>query len=238
MDLCGFTNIEMVVFDKDGTLIDLHTFWSEVIRRRAEALVRYFDLPQKEHSTDVLSDIMGLDCKIGRLKEKGPVGIYGRDAVIEAVVVGLDGVFGLHSNSDVVAGIFDRVHEEFAPVMTAFINLLPNVKSFLNMIYRKAKIVLLTSDGRSSAVTALTHTGIIDFFDIVIAREDCSKPKRTGQPLAALLDSEKIRPENVLVVGDAMMDYEMAHNAGVPNVLLVATGQTSAAEFNRFFGMA
>ena len=84
MELFGFRDIELIVFDKDGTLTDAHVFWAEVIRRRAAALVRHFDLTQNE--TAQLCQIMGLNVATGKLLPKGPIAIVSRDSVIEIVI--------------------------------------------------------------------------------------------------------------------------------------------------------
>ena len=225
MTIHGFDNIQLVVLDKDGTLTDAHLFWAEVIRRRAAALVRYFDLPQSEAAQ--LCQIMGLNVATGKLLPEGPIAIVSRDRVIEIVTEFLLYKYRVVADKQIIAQLFDDVHAEFAPTMTDYIRLLPGVREFLESIRGRVKIALITSDGRASTMLALTHCGIADYFDIIITRDDCPQPKVTGIPLKQLLNDTKVSPSQTLVVGDAKMDFDMAAAAGVENVLLVETGQTS-----------
>ena len=234
LDLFGFHNIQLVVLDKDGTLIDADFFWSEVIRRRAAALVRHFDIPQNE--TAQLCHAMGLNVATGKLLPEGPIAIVSRNRVIEILSEFLLHKYKIHADCDNLAQLFDDVHAAFAPNMTDYIRLLPGVRAFLDSIYGNVTIVLITSDGRLSTETALTHTGIRQYFDHNITRDDCPQPKVTGIPLREFLDRMKIPPSHTLVVGDAEMDYRMAVAAGVEQVLLVETGQTTAAELRQCVG--
>ncbi len=231
MTIHSFDNIQLVVLDKDGTLTDAHVFWAEVIRRRAAALVRYFDLSQSEAAQ--LCQIMGLNVATGKLLPEGPIAIVSRDRVIEIVIEFLLYKYRVVADKQIIAQLFDEVHAEFALTMTDYIRLLPGVREFLESIRGRVKIALITSDGRASTMLALTHCEIADYFDIIITRDDCPHPKVTGIPLKLLLNDTKVSPSRTLVVGDAKMDFDMAAAAGVENVLLVETGQTAAAELRK-----
>ena len=37
-------NIDTVLFDKDGTIQDLHIYWGQIIRMRSRALIKIFKL--------------------------------------------------------------------------------------------------------------------------------------------------------------------------------------------------
>ena len=41
------TNIETVLFDKDGTFIDLHYFWGKMTELRAEEIIKRFNINEK-----------------------------------------------------------------------------------------------------------------------------------------------------------------------------------------------
>ena len=170
MTIHGFDNIQLVVLDKDGTLTDAHVFWAEVIRRRAAALVRHFDLPKNEAAQ--LCHVMGLNVETGKLLPEGPIAIVSRDRVIEIVIEFLLYKYRVVADKQIIAQLFDEVHAAFAPTMTDYIRLLPGVREFLDVIRGRVKIALITSDGRASTLLALTHCDIIDYFDIIITRDD------------------------------------------------------------------
>src|SRR3989344_2511413 len=77
--------IKAVLFDKDGTLVDIHHYWTSIIRLRAEKLSHKF-----ESNASSLMEAMGIDTLTNRMKPEGPVGVKPR-AFIVGVVAGLLG---------------------------------------------------------------------------------------------------------------------------------------------------
>ena len=73
------TNVNHIIFDKDGTLTDAHVYWAEIIRRRSRAICTAFDLPVSLYSSKLeLSMGLGLD---GFLTSEGPIAIKSRSEV-------------------------------------------------------------------------------------------------------------------------------------------------------------
>ena len=42
-----FNDVELILFDKDGTLTDSHSFWLEIINRRAAKICNYFGIGKR-----------------------------------------------------------------------------------------------------------------------------------------------------------------------------------------------
>ena len=67
------------------------------------------------------------------------------------------------------------------------------------------------------------RTGIEDAFDMYLGGDSNVGKKKTGKP--AIYACEKLLiPENVISIGDAKMDFDMAHRAGLKGSILVSTG--------------
>ena len=77
-------NIKLAIFDKDGTIFDIHKYWSFIIKERA----RYFSKLVPSSNTDrIIEDLvvsMGL-VKDNKLSKNGPVGIKSRAYIIDLV---------------------------------------------------------------------------------------------------------------------------------------------------------
>jgi phosphoglycolate phosphatase-like HAD superfamily hydrolase len=57
-------NIEAVIFDKDGTLIDVHHYWSSMIKMRATLIVKkWFSDVNSDKIRGDLINAMGVDLK-------------------------------------------------------------------------------------------------------------------------------------------------------------------------------
>ena len=40
-------NIETILFDKDGTLVDLHFFWGKMTEFRIKEIIKYYNLKEE-----------------------------------------------------------------------------------------------------------------------------------------------------------------------------------------------
>ena len=75
-------DVGLVIFDKDGTLIELYHYWSQMVVLRARLICEALGLGQ-EHEAG-LRWALGVDEKAGRLRPEGPVGLKKREVVIKA----------------------------------------------------------------------------------------------------------------------------------------------------------
>jgi phosphoglycolate phosphatase-like HAD superfamily hydrolase len=87
---------------------------------------------------------------------------------------------------------------------------------------RGIKIALMTRSSREAALTALKMHGLLEYFDVVSAREDVPpedlKPN-SGQ-LRGILDSLRVEPSKTIVVGDHGYDILPAMELGALSVLV------------------
>ncbi|GEM_PF-2272058 len=76
------SGIDLVIFDKDGTLIDLNSYCVKATYMRAEAITKCFNLSDE----DVLNlvSIMGIDITTKKVNECGPVGVKKREDIMRA----------------------------------------------------------------------------------------------------------------------------------------------------------
>lgn len=212
-----------IIFDKDGTLIDSHVYWGEIVRRRAAALAA--KLGGGASLRGGLTLAMGYDENSRKLLPEGPVALKSRDEVIKAVSDFLRGD-GLAMKESEVSGVFSCVHAEFAGEMSVYLKVLPGAAELLASIQaKKIPCALVTSDSAASSAAILKHLGFSDFFSVVLGRESCPLPKESGRPGLIAAERMGLPPDSVVCVGDAPMDILMAEKAGLRGAVAVATGQ-------------
>ena len=73
----------------------------------------------------------------------------------------------------------------------------------------------------------MENFGWENLFDVVIGRESSGFTKESGEPTRLALKQLDANPLSTIMIGDAPMDFISAQNAGIKNVILVATGQIS-----------
>lgn len=225
---CIFENIDTVFFDKDGTFIDSHLYWGQIIKRRSRCLLDFYSI--NENKSDDICLSMGYDTISGKLIPEGPIALLPRCDVTIAVQNKLSS-YGIDALKCDIEKIFDEVHEEFRSSIqketATHVKILDGAEElFLSLKERNVKLGVITSDSRKNTEKILEYLNITQYFDLVMGKDDCDEPKRTGKPALVALKKLHSNPHNSISVGDAKMDFDMAFNADLEGAILVSTGQT------------
>lgn len=76
------------------------------------------------------------------------------------------------------------------------------------------KLAVLTRGHRAYAIRALEKTGMLGFFDVILARGETPKPKPEPEALIHAASLMGLKADEVLLVGDHRIDMECAQRAG------------------------
>lgn len=76
------------------------------------------------------------------------------------------------------------------------------------------RLAVLTRGHRTYALKALEKTGMLDYFDTILARGETPEPKPSPVALIHATAMMGLKPEEVLLVGDHRIDMECAERAG------------------------
>jgi len=216
-------NIKMVVFDKDGTLIDVHHYWCSMIEFRAKFFVDIVGTDKKSQLYDELVDNMGIDLVSKKMKPEGPVGIKPRDFIVD---VALETVrrYDNSINRDTIEDIFVKVDEYSKTKLDKIVKVLPGVETVLeNLKKADIAIAVATTDLTKRASLAMEVLNIKSYFDDIIGADLVKKAKPNPDLVDYIIKKNSLSSEDVLVVGDSMADLGMASNAGC-QFLAVKTG--------------
>lgn len=216
-------NIDTVLFDKDGTFIDLHYFWGKMTELRAREIIKYFSLD--ENLFEKLCSFLGYSVQEKIMKPDGITALYSRVKIIEILKNNLQEI-GINTTEDELTKIFDSVSDVFYLNINEHTKPIESAIIFIKKLYAKGiKLGIVTSDSIVSTQLTLKHLDLGYLFDVVIGRESSVKTKESGEPTKLALAQLKATPKTTVMIGDAPMDYISAKNAGIDNVILVSTGQ-------------
>ncbi len=223
-------NVETVLFDKDGTLVDLHYFWGKMTEMRVDKIIRKFKLTNGHFAP--LCEFLGYDIKSKKMLSDGITALYSRPKIIEIFKNNLEEI-GLSIDKSVITEIFDLVSIEFYKEIEKHTKPIDEAIDFIKDLRKQGiKTGIVTSDSVESTNLTIKNQSWENLFDVIIGRESSVETKESGIPTKIALDYLNAMPETTIMIGDAPMDYISAKNAGINKTVLVATGQISSTKLS------
>ncbi|WP_374403470.1 phosphoglycolate phosphatase [Niveibacterium sp.] len=191
-------DVDVVLFDLDGTLLDTIPDLHEAARRMLE------ELGEPVRSIDEVTRFVGRG--IPNLVERCLTdGRAPRDAAtIEAAVA----VFRRHYG--VVNGHSTRIYEGVAETLAA-------------LQAQGIRMACITNKAGAFTLPLLDHMGLARFFGCVVSGDTLPVKKPDPAPLLHACDALGVSPTRALMVGDSANDALAAQSAGIP-VLLMTYG--------------
>lgn len=216
-------DVECVLFDKDGTFIDLHYFWGKITELRALEVIKKYKLLKSEF--DFICSALGYDTKSKKMLPGGITALYSRIKIINLFNQALKDI-GINSSEEEIEKIFDKVSEEFNKNAITYTKPIYEAINLIENLHKKGvKLGVITSDSVESTNLTLKNFNWEHFFNVVVGRESSKYTKESGKPTQLALKLLNANPMKTVMIGDAPMDYISAQNAGIEKTILVATGQ-------------
>lgn len=207
--------VELIIFDKDGTLIDIHNYWSSMLRLRAKKVLSAFTFPDPEAAFIELVEAMGVNSNNGKIKACGPVGIKPR-AFIEETALKVSKKYDKKSNLNKIKEIFLEVDKISRSMLADFVKPLPGVFEFLEkLLGKRTKMAIATTDITSRAELALKTLSLEKYFFEIAGGDKVKNAKPAPDIIDFILSRLPVSPQNTVIIGDANVDLELAKNSGI-----------------------
>jgi len=227
------TDPELVLFDKDGTIIDIHHYWASMIRIRSTLIVeRWFvQHAEKQEVEPGLIDAMGVDLLSGRMKPEGPVGIKPRPFIVHVVADIVRG-YGIDVDDDEIEEIFSEVDRTTAEDLLPLLRLLPGVEQLLQQLKENGVVsMVVTTDITLRAQRAMETLRLDHYFDDIIGADQVLHTKPAKDLAMLAMERHGGVSKGVVVVGDHPVDMKMGSAADVGLNIGVLTGLSDTAAF-------
>jgi phosphoglycolate phosphatase len=208
--------IELIIFDKDGTLIEFHLMWGGWLDQLARRLEAETGLPLR----DGLYPLLGVEEASGLVLAHGLMAATPMRRIRE-VVEGYVADAGA-GPAGAAAAVESAWH---APDPVALAQPVTDLKALLDRLRTVVPtFAVATSDDRGPTQRTLEALGVASEFAAVSCADDGRPTKPAPDPVLYLCTELGIPPARTAVVGDAPADLRMARAAGAGRAIAVLTG--------------
>lgn len=208
--------IDLLVFDKDGTLIEFHLMWGGWVDALARRLEESTGLSLREG----LYALLGVDPATGLVHWHGLLAATAMARIREAVAAHVsDAGAGPIRAAAAVDGAWN------APDPVALAQPVTDLPALLGRLRERVRLfAVATSDDRTPTERTLLALGIADAFAAIACADDGFPNKPAPDPVLQLCARLGVSPGRTAVVGDSPADLRMGRAAGVARTIAVLTG--------------
>lgn len=208
--------IELLIFDKDGTLIEFHLMWGGWVDGLANRLEASAGLALREG----LYALLGVDVDTGMVHAHGLLAATPMSRIRDAVAAFLTDAGATRDQAEAAV---DRAWD--APDPVALARPVTDLGALLTKLRPRVRLfAVATSDDRDPTIRTLEALGIAGEFADLACADDGIPNKPAPDPVLRLCEHLGVSPDRTAVVGDSPADLRMGRAAGVARTIAVLTG--------------
>ncbi len=215
-----------LIFDKDGTLIDLRP----VLRDLFHARLRTLEREVGTGLSPAFAQACGYDPAREDLDPLGPLAVAARreEEVLCAGLLYRNG-FPWPEARQLAQTIFQEADKQID--LKRNLVPLPFALEKLRALHGAGFLLALaTGDGRERTLQMMGSLGWLPLFDLIVGVDEVLHPKPAPDLVWKCVERLGILAEDCVVVGDSCLDAFMGRNAGVKHSIGVTTGAQPAAK--------
>jgi len=204
---------DLVIFDKDGTLLDFRKTWIAIIKELINAIDAY--QPMTESLKERIEHALGIYVEKGQIDGYGPLamGTFSECNALIAYCLYREGL-----RWDKAQNIVDTVGKQvFGPstrkqsvqAAPGALQLLKSLKS------RGINTAVATNDKESDALIDMDFIGATPYIDLVVGADSVANAKPAPDMVNKICSSLGRASRKSILIGDTIMDALLGKNAGV-----------------------
>lgn len=206
-------DIELMIFDKDGTLFELYPYCCKMVLQRTNAILKIL---KKEDPTfkDWLIHQMGVDLGNNRIYPHGPIGVYSKYYAMNMLFDKIN-TYGCKITRDMLKEAFNEADNNINDINYLKDALVPvnGMIDFIEKTPNKCKCAIYSNDMTDRLNDSLDIFKIKTYFDYVLGGDRVNKHKPDPMGILKILDELNISPEKTVFFGDSALDIESGQRA-------------------------
>ena len=211
--------IELIIFDKDGTLFELYPYWRIVAQSRAENICRAMQVDD-ELLVDWIAFIMGVDNTKKSMNPNGPIGIKNRPYIQNLVFEELHKkgypiepqmIIDAFQETDIYISHDDILRNLLVPVR--------GLREFLPTVAKRSKCAIFSYD-QTINLEHITHLMKMEnYFSLLLGGDRIKYPKPDPWGAVKIMQDLNVSPHHTILIGDSIHDIESGKKAGCKYVI-------------------
>jgi len=108
--------------------------------------------------------------------------------------------------------------EHYREISTQKTYLLESAREAIEQAAEFATLAIVTTKTGKYSQVLMEHFGLMDYFEVLIGREDVQNPKPHAEPILNALKKLNTNAKEIWMIGDTKLDLISAQNAGVNSI--------------------
>jgi phosphoglycolate phosphatase len=221
----------LIVFDKDGTLIEQKPVLLALAQARFQSLARTISSEVAEE----WAKTVGVNMRTKEIDYSGPLAFAPtrEEMLIAATIIRQRENEEWNHAKELARLAYEKADKAMKPPYGAV--LIKGVGQTLRKLKENGfKMALATTDSHRRAHRALDYVGISEYLDVIIGDDDVENGKPAPDMILKACGLTECLASDTVMVGDSIGDTMMGRNAHVKVCIGVTTGATSKDKLEAF----